>query len=524
MSAADTAVDAEKKALGRPAWASLTEAVPRYLIQSVPVVTAQTLAVCRIVFGLSVLYFWLTNKPQMLGSLGRSGAQFHLSKFIDQTGFLTFLSTSPQIRLFLYWTIISLLVAFVIGLLTRFLYPVLVVMMWLAAFLENHGHFITPMLLAMTSTVIAPWSDRWSADSLLSRRGPQNEAATPYYGYAIWLLGLSIGLTYTAAGLSKIILTHGGWLWETGARNGLIQDVWVAVTDWGTFIANYYWPSLGASVLSGVGQTIYVWASFTRSPTVKYAIGLFVALPFLVGLMLFMGLFWWPWAVLVVILYLPWPTIDRLITRGRAAVAPFGGTPQIDRQRTWFLSVTTLMIAVHAYAVITRTEYEPVYSNYPMYADRMLGGSKSEKEFWERFKTYDRNFRFNIQIVGQNGQTETSIVQDITNRFYLYWFLGRYSLWRSNILHFSPQYIFEIINKNEPLRSGMCETLKTLASEYGPSGAQAKTIRYGKRYFDLVDGKIIWLPVKTWTEVDLTAPGCPYRQVTDNASAGTAGK
>jgi hypothetical protein len=392
------------------------------------------------------------------------------------------------------------------------------VLIWLVAFLLNEGHFFTPLLTAMTATIIAPWSERWSVDSLCIRRGPRMRVATPYYGYAIWLLGLSIGLTYTAAGLSKLIMTDGAWLWETGARNGFIQDMRFAVTDWGILISNNYLLSLGASILSALGQAIYVWAAFTRSPTIKYGIGLFVAVPFLIGLALFMGLFWWPWAILVIILYLPWPTIDRLVSRGQAAMASFGGTAQTNRQRTWFLTATVLMIAVHAYAIITRTEYEPVYSNYPMYADRMLAGSAYEKEFWNRFKPHDRNYKYRIQIVGQNGPAGSPEVRDISFYYDIASFLQRHSLGNIAIARFDAHNALLETGKNAPLRVLFCSDLRTLASVYAPLGSQAKAVRYAKQYYDLVDGKLVWLPIKAWTEVDIVAPGCPYRQMAGNHS------
>jgi hypothetical protein len=36
-----------------------------------------------------------------------------------------------------------------------------------------------------------------------------------------------------SAGLSKLIMTDGGWIWETGARKGFIENFIYATTDWG---------------------------------------------------------------------------------------------------------------------------------------------------------------------------------------------------------------------------------------------------------------------------------------------------
>ena len=136
----------------------------------------------------------------------------------------------------------------------------------------------------MAATLIAPWSAAWSIDSIFGRRRGCGHVASQYFGYPIWLLGLVIGLTYTAAGLSKLILTRGAWLWDTGARTGFIQDIGLAATDWGVPLSNNYVLSLGASMLSALGQAVYVYACFTRHTIIKFSIGAFIALPFLIGL------------------------------------------------------------------------------------------------------------------------------------------------------------------------------------------------------------------------------------------------
>jgi uncharacterized membrane protein YphA (DoxX/SURF4 family) len=178
--------------------------------------------------------------------------------------FLTYLSSDPLSRAVIYWAIAGLLLAFIVGLWTRLLYPLLVGFLWLAALLVNEDHFLTPLLLGLTATLFVPWSERWSVDWLLNDHGTDTSVASPYYGYGIWLLGLVIGLTYMTAGLSKLVITDGGWLWDTGARNGFIRDLHQATTDWGMVLSNNYFLALVASMLSAFGQGIYVYACFTR--------------------------------------------------------------------------------------------------------------------------------------------------------------------------------------------------------------------------------------------------------------------
>jgi hypothetical protein len=344
------------------------------------------------------------------------------------------------------------------------------------------------------------------------RRSNQPRVASPFYGYGIWLLGLTIGLTYCAAGLSKLVLTSGGWLWDTGARNGFIQDIRFAVTDWGMLISNNYLLSLGASVLSAVGQAVYVWASFTRSPAVKYGIGVFIAIPFLIGLILFMGLFWWPWAVLVLMLYCPWPLIDKAIARSRRVNMPFADSTGVVRHRTVFLVAATALIGIHSFAVITRRELEPLYSNYPMYADRMRAASSNEREFWDRFQVLGRNYKQVIRVIGTEASGGTAVIRNLTMRYDLAYFLYNNSLLRLQIVRLSPAEVLDTAARGLPIKDGLCKDLRALGISMAPSGTTARALQYAKQRYDLVDGRLTWLPVESWIEIDIIRPNCRYRQ------------
>jgi hypothetical protein len=422
------------------------------------------------------------------------------------SGLISAISSTTEFRVIFYWALVAFLACFIIGLFTRIMHILIVLASWMLAILINEGHGFTPLLLGLTVTIIAPWGDYLSIDRLITPNAERNSKPTWLYGYPIWLLGLCIGLTYTAAGFSKLLLTNGAWIWETGARNGFIQDFNNAVTDWGMLVTNNYWLSLSASILSAVGQTLYVWACFTRSALVKYGIAVFIALPFLAGLVLFMGLFWWPWAVLVLILYLPWPSIDRLMSRmDFDSVAVI--LPRSMMHRQWFISSSAALIGVHFYAVIAMTEYEPVFSNYPMYADRMLAGSAHEVEFWERYKRHDRNSRFNIRLItNSEGDGETR-VYDLTLRYSLASFLQRYSIWRMGASDLQPQAILDAAVNSKPLDNELCSRLQVYTKGLK---ADSVTLLIARRYFDLVGGIMSWQPIDSLVSIDLTHPDCTY--------------
>jgi hypothetical protein len=100
----------------------IVDSVADFLINSVPALTAKTLALCRILFGLMLATFIFVATPASLGSLATLGSLYRITKLIDgNTGILTFLSADPLSRSVIFWLTLVLLLAFVLGLFTRFL-------------------------------------------------------------------------------------------------------------------------------------------------------------------------------------------------------------------------------------------------------------------------------------------------------------------------------------------------------------------------------------------------------------------
>lgn len=513
---------------------SIVQSLSTYVIGSVPAVTGRTLAIARIIFGSSMLYFWLpltapngywvpSTAPNILAKIAELGPKHPFLQVLDQTGLLTALSGSPAARFVIYWTVAGLLIAFILGALVRIVYPAFICLFWLAAFLQNEGHVITPLLLALMVTAPVPWGEHWSVDSLVRRlrgRPPQPLVATPFYGYGIWLLGLTIGVTYATAGLSKLVVTEGRWLWETGARNGFLQDLRIAATDWGMFLSNNYLLALGASIMSAFGQAVYVFSCFTRSPVIKHAIGFFIAIPFVVGLVLFMGHFWWAWVILVMMLYVPWKLIDRLVTPGKPVVLSFAGSARLSRHRRWFLAATASMIGLHTFALVAKSEYEPLYSNYQMYADGMLARSENEATFWAKYKKADRHYQIALNVVGEDNSTGSPVSTDLSRYFHIGWNLARFKLWLLDVVLLNPIEILEDVQKGEPIRPDFCAMMQSVAPTYLPDDASAHTVRIARRYMDIVDGVVVWVPITEWVDIDLRAWDCPYRRVQEAAGVG----
>ncbi len=478
--------------------------VTKYVVDSVPAVTAETLAIARVVFGSAILFFWLSDISG-LDDVAESGAKREFVKFVDQTAIITYLSSSEIWSQGIYWTIAALLIAFIIGMFSRVLYPALVLLICVATLMRNGNHTDTPLILALLVTLPVPWSAAWSFDSLL-RRKQNAPTASPVYGYGIWLLGFTIAITYASAGITKLIITKGAWLWETGARNGFIQDFDIAATDWGMYLVNNYSLAFIASVLSAFGQAIYLYSCFTKSAIVKYAICFCVAIPFVVGLFLFMGHFWWAWAVLIMMLYLPWATIDRFVVNGQGS-SNFEASSSSRRHRNWFISAATALVALHVFAVTSVTEFEPLYSNYPMYAKRMLAESEPEKQMWAaRASNKNRNFKYSIQLL---DQPNSQAIADLQTAYHLDRNLLKFFNFNMGTTALEPDLLFASADSGLPLKGSTCDAYKRIARDYA-SRMPVTTIRFQKRYVDLVGGRMVWLPVTTWIDVDIVSPDCAY--------------
>lgn len=463
----------------------------------VPAVTARTLGICRALIGTLMLYFLLHSSPQAFAGAAGAGSR-GLARLLDFRGSLTALSASPDFISWLYWSLLALTCLFAVGLFTRLATVLLVTLLWLGSMLGGFGHFINPFLLGMTATVVAPWGDAVSIDALLRRKARPN-SPSPFYGYPIWLLGLCIGLAYAAAGLSKIILTDGAWLWDTGARFGFLADANKALSDIGLTISNSYALALVASIVACIGQIVYVYACFTRSPRVKYAICFLVALPFLFGLMLTMGLFWWPWGILVLVLYLPWLQLDKLISKERAATLI--DAPGRWRHRNWFLATACALIALQLYAVLSQREFEPVYSNYPMYATSLRAGGETEVALWQSWTSAGTNYRPAVQAILDDGN-----IRDVSLGYRIGRFVTGTGIYNSAYADLSADAILASAGKSGELDPQLCSLVNNaILRIFGP---RAHEVRYYKQFYLPVDGQVGWRPIDTSQAVSFQPSSC----------------
>ena len=430
--------------------ATVLAPVNRLITRAICEVSAETLGLYRIAFAALFLYFWVGYDPSALARI-QAGSKFALT----DVEFLRYLSSSETARILIYNTVTVSAWLVLVGLFSRAAYVCFAVSFWLAALLTGEGHSLTPLLLAVAVGLPARWGDGLSLDRWLGISKPI-EGRSLIYGYPAWLMGLCIALAYASAGVSKLVLTDGAWIWGTGARWGFVSDLRVAATDWGLMFVNNYWLAVFASIIGGIGQVVYLYSCFTRSARIKGAIGLLVAFPFLIGLMLFMGLFWWQWAILVILLYVPWPLLGRWIDRPGTTSDGGAGFAQHPFHRRWAVVIAWALLVSHGVVVFQQREYEPFLSNYPMYAMTFPMGSDYEQKEWENYKKHDRHFVLNAKIEGDDTESLNSY------------------LWFSPVLENmrlpSPRWaapvrsVASLLAENKPIPESLCSAVKILAT------------------------------------------------------------
>jgi hypothetical protein len=489
------------------------------VINPVPRVTAKTLGACRIFLCLSILYFLLQYDPSDFGNLFRSGPGVAVTKALGGPQFLSALSGSATFCLAFYCVMVAFTLAAAAGWWTRTSMILLTTSLWLAALLWNYGHFLTPLLLGMTSTMFAPWGAGLSVDAVLARR--QNRERSPLYGYPIWLLGLAVGLAYASAGISKLLITQGAWIWNTGSRNGFIQDFGIAFTDLGLLFTSSYPLALLASVLSAFGQIAYLYSSFTRNNLIKYGICYLIALPFLAGLIIFMGHFWWPWAILIAILYLPWETIDRRIWGDEQAVAALVSHDFLSdqcgqRQRSIFFAATSALIGIHVVAVAINREFEPLFSNYPMYIARKGVGPNTPEEarLWQRRVAHGYHFRPVVHLVLADGSQ-----RDISLAYRIGEFMSSRQILRSAYPGLQARRVYHMAHRDMPISADSCATIRDAA--HNLSGGKAQFVRYNAQFYEVAHGAMTLRPIEPNNAITYNLATCTH-SISTSANKATA--
>jgi hypothetical protein len=359
----------------------------------IPVLSARTVGIFRVVFGASMFAILLGDPPVA------QPIELHRNySWLADWGWVHALASSPAACRVLHFVTLALAAAFAVGLWTRTAFVGLFagILVGRLVTLQHSGtHNWDLPLLTLAVLTIVPWGDGFSIDARLRRPASTTASAKSgrLYGLAIWIPGFMLGLALAGAAYAK--LTNGGLAWFTSGpvRFHFVEDAANAPVDWGLWVAAH--PAV-AIVLSAAGlmlEACFIAASVKSSLWWRLLWGT-AGLSLYAGFYLFQGIVWWPWLLLFTA-FLPWPLLDR----ERPAIA----TAHV---RPWHAFVL-LGVACQQIAVsVSGTEIEPLFSNYAMYS-----GAYSSVEEFERVR-YRKLQRL---IFESDGRDITERIEAISN-------------------------------------------------------------------------------------------------------------
>ncbi len=257
----------------------------------------------------------------------------------------------------------------------------------------THGstHDITLLWWVLLAASVSGWGRAWSVDALLRTvvtrlrkrdAAPAASLTSKRYGFAMWATGLVLGLAYLAASFAK--LDMGGLQWITGGAIAyhFLEDGTQATLRPGYWLLTHRWAAILLSLGAILGEALIILHLLSPKDRWRILAGL-TALGIHISFYLFMDVLWIVWMALLTA-FLPWNAISKMIGAGLQQIgkrlmprgtirSPNAGPqdPVTSRAKgiPWLqAAVAALIVAQQVFISAIRYEYEPVMTNYPMYA------------------------------------------------------------------------------------------------------------------------------------------------------------
>ena len=350
----------------------------QWLQRGIPAITAETAGIFRIIFGVLLLAFFTTRAVD--ASWLRATFDLEIEGPFHAAVLDWLRAHSGLVDALTPWLLVTGL-AFTIGLFTRTTYALFVagVLVWAFVWISlDSTHPNATFVLAIVALLPSRWGDAYSVDRW--RKGDARVlAAGRHYGYSVWVPGLVFGVGYAAAAWAKV--AHGpAWILNGTVKYHFITDSVIAPFDWGLQLANYPRLAIAASLFAVATEALMITAAFIRSERYRAVMGL-AGIGLLGGFWVFMGHFWPGWWILL-LGYLPWQRISRMLGSGigdRGSVAPEpidrrsplpDRRPPIPDRRSPFPQVAMIAFIIGQQVLFStlRIERAPMFSYYPMYS------------------------------------------------------------------------------------------------------------------------------------------------------------
>lgn len=330
--------------------------VLRWLQRGIPIASAESAGLFRIVFGAIVVALALAE-PVSIAAMPPNQVRLAEGAY---GAIVTWLADRPSVVDSLHRIMKWSGLLFIAGMLTRASFATFVIafLLWSCVFTLRGGlHAVSVLQVTLICLVGASWGDAWSVDAWIRKRNGWQGADAPgrRYGYTFWVPGLALGVALSAAAWAK--LRDGlDWVANGTVKYHFVSDLSTAWVDWGPTLTRYH---LAAVALSGLGvliEALFITVAFSRSQ--RYRLVLIVAcLMLFTGFALFQGVFWPFWWVLFVS-FLPWHRID-----GSCAAAARHAPVTVVQ-----MAAIVALVAQQVWVSANHLEARPLLSSYDMYS------------------------------------------------------------------------------------------------------------------------------------------------------------
>ncbi len=269
---------------------------------------------------------------------------------------------------------------------------VVLTMLVLAKLRHGSSHDWGLPLLAVWVLTPVPWNQLKNVDPRVR-------------GYAAWVPGFLLGLSFSAAAIAKLRESGFSWITTGAIRYHFIEDAEGAGSTLGLWIASHKHIAVAVSTLAILAELLLLLTALSKT-TLLRLFGGTLGIALLLGFSLMQGVFWPAWWVLL-LAFLPWNRIATQLKRTSTA-PPISTVSQIP---TWVSRVLVLLVGIQIAASLSGTEHEPLISNFPMYSHTY----SSPASFNEAYGISGRRYSFYASRDSGCAENVTPEVESVSN-------------------------------------------------------------------------------------------------------------